>query len=1462
MKNIIILLALLGLTACYSPLDPTRPQGQLVQVQITGSSGNTSPGSARTIYPQVAEIVASVTRYEVVFSGPPDVTVPVELVNVTWNVNNYNMNIMGVPTGAYTNVTVKALNVSNKVILQGYSGPITVTNSTNNLNVNLSPAQSSAGSGSVSLVFDWPIGLQSTGVTTLDLQLVSKAGVDPVPVDPYYNKVFDVVANASWTPTVGTNTKTFDLPSLPSGDYRIWVHVDGYPLELIETIAVYDDTLNKLNWTFTSGDFGHVPLTPGADMRRPLWEKNPTTPGIKFFWSKDGGYKTGTRIYRSTDGFATETLVGTVPGTDTSYVDTTISLDTNYGYKLVPYTLAGESVPLFLNDEQIAYRSTSATLFVSSAGSDLTSIDGITLPVRTLSRALQLAQDGDTVKLEGGAVSTEIDYAGYAYLDKRVHISGGWDNSFTSATPQTLVSRIPQGLEVDHATFDGGFTAEISGLTISAVIPAKFAMEIYGSYLITNNLTIIPPVNHPVGGGGIYAQGPGYQLTFNSLKVEYPTGTFTDRSYITSDGASLSIDNAQFLCSPSVLSTSGRFRGIDSTGDGSLVMTNSIMDVGTDNTSYDSFGVMSYPTGSSGMVKIANNRFFLRGADANVGTTDYAILLSGPGVHKPQVTHNYFQFSNGSNVSPVTGIWVDGADTNALIFNNVFVTSGDSFSATGIWDRSPNTRILNNTFSSSVVTGGTSSWTGVDIGPNAHPRLINNLFLGQVSSLAQGLGRGVNVDATTNPEVVLNNGFIGFLEASAGYAWVQGGSVAAVDLNTEAVMNGGGTPGTVAGNFYYDFSAIPDNITNPDRPGVYGVSAATVPRIRFGGRNLADEIAAWGGIGPILDDIETDTLPAARGANYGGAADNPWSVGADENMNSVGDWMRYSQWSFTAGVVQDDNSLYDNGAPLVNPDAWAFADYSRKDRQETVGGAMLFLGNNFSINAGKPFPTPPLSKFDAGWSVSLFYGDVVYKKGKMQTFFGNADSETTGWYAALDTNGPAPKLRIQANGIFAEAVLPFWTLHRKWNHLVVVYDRSLNMIRAYLNGSMTPLIDFAVADNLDFQFNAGFDFKIGAKGALAAGSDFFYGKIDDVQIFNRPVGPGELSALMGAGDFTPNYTSTVGTWNQTAATTPYTRLDLSWSTVPDNFGFLVKWKEPTSGIAGYRLLPPEAFGGTSASLKGLPPGSYDLSFSPLNATWGNLNDTVQLTATKVLPADPDSSLMGLWTFGDNEGKNLMAPLDGLQAFTGNNDSEWWSPDKTSHVSTTGIPDPSNFWQNDRINPGSVYFNNSTYLQSGMVPGLDPDGASSYTVHVRFALAAPLTPGLQQTLFQVGQDDGIPAFALRLAADGTKDYLALYTSGGANSSLSSVFNTSRLQVGKYYDLMVNYKPLANTYDYYFSDGVSPSYDQALIWDAAKLRQQLKLGFSSAGNFKGWIDEVRVYKNKTTVDFAFFNSLVSE
>ncbi|MFI7095882.1 LamG-like jellyroll fold domain-containing protein [Streptomyces lydicus] len=89
----------------------------------------------------------------------------------------------------------------------------------------------------------------------------------------------------------------------------------------------------------------------------------------------------------------------------------------------------------------------------------------------------------------------------------------------------------------------------------------------------------------------------------------------------------------------------------------------------------------------------------------------------------------------------------------------------------------------------------------------------------------------------------------------------------------------------------------------------------------------------------------------------------------------------------------------------------------------------------------------------------------------------------------------------------AMAPQPGGVTANEWTHLVGVYDSAAKVLQLYVNGKLAGQTPYATA------WNARRGLQLGAGSYSGAPGSFFPGAIDEVQIFDKPVSPGEVTRL-------------------------------------------------------------------------------------------------------------------------------------------------------------------------------------------------------------------------------------------------------------------------------------------------------------------------------------------------------------
>ncbi len=204
-----------------------------------------------------------------------------------------------------------------------------------------------------------------------------------------------------------------------------------------------------------------------------------------------------------------------------------------------------------------------------------------------------------------------------------------------------------------------------------------------------------------------------------------------------------------------------------------------------------------------------------------------------------------------------------------------------------------------------------------------------------------------------------------------------------------------------------------------------------------------------------------------------------------------------------------------------------------------------------------------------------------------------ADTDNTGATRALSAGAPALNT---------------------WTHLAGVYDASTSQLRLYVNGVLESAVSYTSA------WNATGPVTIGRAKWNGAMVDFWAGSVDEVQIYDRVLAPGEIQAM--AVPLPPVLTFPYGTTPEAGQQVTMT-VDARGDTNVTSFKYSV-------GDASLSLSATPAAAGGSATVTFTPSQPGDLNVFAVTVAAGR-QSTIAVATLRVLPPP---SLAGTVTYQD------------------------------------------------------------------------------------------------------------------------------------------------------------------------------------------------------------------------------------
>lgn len=316
--------------------------------------------------------------------------------------------------------------------------------------------------------------------------------------------------------------------------------------------------------------------------------------------------------------------------------------------------------------------------------------------------------------------------------------------------------------------------------------------------------------------------------------------------------------------------------------------------------------------------------------------------------------------------------------------------------------------------------------------------------------------------------------------------------------NTDASLTGMMTSSTVTGNTQHGIVVYDDSTAGNVTADLGGGS------LNSAGLNIL--------AGNTLEDLALDTDGAALSAmnNWWGQAGGPLITqmyyGAVVDDGLIGHWTLDD----AAGGTARDRSVSGNNGTLINGPAWGAGQ---------VGGALSFDGNaiNDSVSLGSPAVLTNISNevTVSGWLNVNVFGSYNY-------IFSN-DRDCCGLYKGFSVRAVSVLGRAEfiiwdnAGGRHtvstANGAVPLAT----WTFVSATFNGTA--MKIYINGVLSNTTPYVGTIGTPPSFNA-------YLGALAShsGTLGLNGALDDVRVYNRPLGDSEISEL-----YRMNATSTVNT---------------------------------------------------------------------------------------------------------------------------------------------------------------------------------------------------------------------------------------------------------------------------------------------------------------------------------------------
>lgn len=235
-----------------------------------------------------------------------------------------------------------------------------------------------------------------------------------------------------------------------------------------------------------------------------------------------------------------------------------------------------------------------------------------------------------------------------------------------------------------------------------------------------------------------------------------------------------------------------------------------------------------------------------------------------------------------------------------------------------------------------------------------------------------------------------------------------------------------------------------------------------------------------------------------------------------------------SWWSFDRNTIGDDGTVEDgfgdnNGViegdvEIVGGRVGECLKFDSADDFVTIEHSdSLDIGKGeFSIEAWIKAPTQP-----AGWWLHTIYGKggTNWKAGYLIAVRGDKDAAGMGGFGTL----------VSREGGGTETYTDKNVDDDEWHHVVGVFSRSSGEIKAYIDGKLEQ----AVATDKTIDVSTQAEARIGRSSQQSNDADWFFGCIDEVRLYNRPLSDEEIKQ---------NY-------EKGAAVSPAEKLSITWGRV-------------------------------------------------------------------------------------------------------------------------------------------------------------------------------------------------------------------------------------------------------------------------------------------------------------------------
>jgi hypothetical protein len=201
--------------------------------------------------------------------------------------------------------------------------------------------------------------------------------------------------------------------------------------------------------------------------------------------------------------------------------------------------------------------------------------------------------------------------------------------------------------------------------------------------------------------------------------------------------------------------------------------------------------------------------------------------------------------------------------------------------------------------------------------------------------------------------------------------------------------------------------------------------------------------------------------------------------------------------------------------------------------QNGAGFAAGKVGQAFSLDGEDDFvlvPNDPKAAFNFTGSFSIdawiFLADNSKEFSPIVSKWNDIDVNNRSYFLAIDnariTNQQRLRFDVSQDGLFAGTHSSIRTSTdsiplNAWTHVAAVFDASVPNLHVYINGVLNDGPS-SIQSSVTTPFVNNEPLLIGAGDLGSDARDFFDGRIDEVELFDRPLTAAEVESIFNAGD--------------------------------------------------------------------------------------------------------------------------------------------------------------------------------------------------------------------------------------------------------------------------------------------------------------------------------------------------------